>query len=841
MWGVVVSRLNAAYRVLARYHWSRFKSIRFRRPIFSDDPSEPIGYFDRIKAVDGCLYLDGWVRSRELVIDTNLETTVIRPDIPRADAPYLGGATGFSTKIDGTQMLRYQVSGQRAARTVSLASPITHLWQILVSLILLAPFGWNNRKDIIAYMCFGDPLAGDRLESGLNARRVRSTFPRATQNLFQPTLDAIRVAEQVDIIVPVHNAYEATRKCLVCLAAYTPALHRIHLVDDASTDPRIRPMLRNWASGKSNVRLVENEVNVGFVGVVNSVLKIAEHHVVLLNSDAFVTRDWVDRLIAPILADDSVASVTPLSNAGEILSIPFICEKSHFDDGDAERIDNAVSRLNLEASCVSLPTGVGFCLALSRRWLDVEPSFDPIFGKGYGEEVDWCRRVAARGGRNVGLGNLFVEHIGASSFGSLSAGLKRDHNKIITDRFPHFEQQVLDFRHSDPMIGPRLVATLALISDGSPLPVYLAHDAGGGAEMWLQTEVRKRAKRGQPVAIVRSHQTDGPVSLEIAMGENSIKGLVGREDLMAYLAVPDRIEMIYSCLAMTAAPLEILRLCRDALRARDKLKVLFHDYFPICPSHNLIGANGKFCGLPAGDACASCYAKHSAANATWPRTIGQWQEEWLPLLERADSIVAFSSASRDLILRNWPHLADSIGVEPHSMDWLPQRIASRRSGRSVIGVLGAVGYQKGADVLRRLAQAMRGEFDIVVIGDFDESFSNPGIRVHGKYQRSEISALAQKYKVDFWFIPSIWPETFCYAARECLATGLPVVGFDLGAQGEALRASGSGVVLPTDSSTEEIVSTFRILASRTDRMEPQWIKFPPAIPASSHPGTPLVQ
>ncbi len=749
--------------------------------------------------------------------------------------------SGFSLRIDGSQLLRYRLGGQRVTRRVRLASPISHAWKGLLSLLSLAPFGWTNRKDLISYLCFGDPLAGDRLESALHARQIISAAPTAAPDLFQPTYREPQPLEPVDIIVPVHNAYSATEKCLACLEAHTSPLHRIHLIDDASTDPRIRPMLRAWVERNTNVRLVENDVNKGFVGAVNSVLEIAERHVILLNSDAFVTHDWVERLMAPINADESVASVTPLSNAAEILSIPVLCGKTQLEEGEAERIDRAVSRLNLEASCAMLPTGVGFCLALSRHWLEVEPSFDPIFGKGYGEEVDWCRRVAARGGRNIGLGNLFVEHIGASSFGSSSVDLKRHHNRIISDRFPDFERQVREFRRSDPMIGPRLVATLALISSEAPLPVYLAHDAGGGAELWLQKEVRMHADRGQPVVIVRSHQAAGPVSIEITIGENRIEGLVSREALAGYLAVPDRIEMIYSCLAMTSAPLEILRICRGALRARDKLKVLFHDYFPICPSHNLIGANGQFCRLPMGDACETCYAKLAASNAAWPGSVKHWQEEWLPLLERADAIVAFSSASRELILRVWPQLADRIGVEPHVMDWLPPRITSARGPRPVIGVLGAVGYQKGADVLRSLSRSSRGEFDIVVIGDFDESFSSPGIRVHGKYQRHEIAALARKYGVDFWFIPSIWPETFCFAARECLATGLPVVGFDLGAQGEALRASNSGVVLPRESSTEYILGTFRELATDSHRSEGRWIEFPASIPVSSHSGSASMQ
>ncbi len=47
-------------------------------------------------------------------------------------------------------------------------------------------------------------------------------------------------------------------------------------------------------------------------------------------------------------------------------------------------------------------------------------------------------------------------------------------------------------------------------------------------------------------------------------------------------------------------------------------------------------------------------------------------------------------------------------------------------------------------------------------------------------------------------MPSIWPETFSFVTHEMLATGLPVFGFDIGAQGEALRRAPNGVAIPFD-------------------------------------------
>jgi glycosyltransferase involved in cell wall biosynthesis len=114
----------------------------------------------------------------------------------------------------------------------------------------------------------------------------------------------------------------------------------------------------------------------------------------------------------------------------------------------------------------------------------------------------------------------------------------------------------------------------------------------------------------------------------------------------------------------------------------------------------------------------------------------------------------------------------------------------------VIGVLGGIGYSKGAKVLHDLADIMGPDTDIVVIGKLDPDHAHPRITVHGPYARDEIGALAARYRVGCWLVPSIWPETFCYAAHEALATGLPVFVYDLGAQAEAAAAAPNGHLLP---------------------------------------------
>jgi hypothetical protein len=91
----------------------------------------------------------------------------------------------------------------------------------------------------------------------------------------------------------------------------------------------------------------------------------------------------------------------------------------------------------------------------------------------------------------------------------------------------------------------------------------------------------------------------------------------------------------------------------------------------------------------------------------------------------------------------------------------------------------------------------------VLIGNIDPAFDLPdSIALHGSYMVSDLPHLVSQYGVTHWLIPSIWPETFCYTVHEALATGLPVLAFGLGAQGDAVRAAENGIEMPFDAKAD---------------------------------------
>jgi len=315
------------------------------------------------------------------------------------------------------------------------------------------------------------------------------------------------------------------------------------------------------------------------------------------------------------------------------------------------------------------------------------------------------------------------------------------------------------------------------------------------------------AKHPAAVVILPSEQSDH-VNIEVRGQDTQIAAEFQLSELPSLLGLLPAIDLIYSCLVDAGDPLAIAEAAVDCLRSGDRFRVLFHDYFPLCPSYDLIGADGGFCDLPGAATCQACYARLVRLTGRRPPTIAEWRARWRALLDRADEITLFSEASRSLVLRVWPELEPRVHTVSHDMPHLPRPFPPRKRKRSppVIGVLGGISRAKGAGVLHELAECASDRLRIVVIGALDPGFSHPAIRVHGRYDRNDIRDLAELYGIDRWFIPSIWPETFSFTSRECLATGLPVYAFALGAQGEAVRTAKNGLPLPPDLRGADLAS-----------------------------------
>jgi len=259
--------------------------------------------------------------------------------------------------------------------------------------------------------------------------------------------------EEIDIILPVFNGLDYLKNCIDSVLRNTDVKSNLFIIDDCSTDPNVKDYLDNLKSDNSNINLIilYNEGNLGFPKTVNKIMRASNNHCVLLNSDVIVPSGWLSRLYNPLKLDPYIASITPYSNNATIFSFPISNKSNALPKGySVDEVDKIFHNLDNKKP-VEVPTGVGFCMMLNRNVLnDIGYLDENSFGRGYGEENDWCMRAIKKGYKNVHVQNLFVYHKGEVSFNEDSIKLKENNLRKLYKMHPEYVNRVRKYILKDP-------------------------------------------------------------------------------------------------------------------------------------------------------------------------------------------------------------------------------------------------------------------------------------------------------------------------------------------------------------------------------------------------------
>lgn len=786
-------------RVFDRYA-ARHLALSHPGPIIPDAQGQPIGQITRIALQNGRLSVEGSTTAQHLVLELaerrRLWTEAGTPRF-RLELPFASGQTSLSytwqdqplsLSLPGFSLRRLQMARLALWPRFAAAS----LWALPSSLRWLRYHDLTARARVKQLLGLGAMVEDRPLEAAVFPAQA-ATLPKSVL----PKHDC-----GVTIVLPVYQGFDLLAEVLGRVQRHTDLPWHLLLIDDASPDPRVAAFLRQWVAAEPRATLLENPENLGFIGTMNRAFAhlsasggFGPDPVILLNADAFVPQAWASRLVAPLLADPGAASVTPMSNDAELTTAPVICAPLDLAPAAVDAIDAAAQLLLPDLP--EAPTGVGFCMAISPRYLAQVPQFDTAFGRGYGEEVDWCQRVRALGGRHLCLSNLFVEHRGGTSFGSAAKQqLIRQNGALITQRYPQFDIEVQQFIADDPLLTPRLALGLAWVGSlgfGSlgSAPLYIGHAMGGGAEHYLQARIRADLDR-LGAAVVLRLGGEYRWQIEVHSKAGITRGCSNDRDLiLRLLRLMSQRQVIYSCGVGDPDPVALPALLLD-LAEGQRLEVLVHDYLTISPAFTLLDSHDAFHGVPDPGGPSGRSHRLQRPDGSWV-DLAAWRKAWGAALAAAHQVTVFSQDSQALMRAAYPDLGDRLVLRPHQLAHTPPRLTVHPAARPVIGVLGNIGGHKGAGVLAALSQYLarkgaRADAALVLLGNLDPTYDlRRPARVHGPYEVQDIPDLVARYGITCWLIPSICPETFSFTTHEALATGLPVICFDLGAQAEAVR------------------------------------------------------
>ncbi len=607
----------------------------------------------------------------------------------------------------------------------------------------------------------------------------------------------------VDIVVPVHGAMEVTLACLETIEKNLPRATRLIVVDDASPEPELARALDALATA-GRIRLVRRTRAGGFPTACNDGIRAArpEADILLLNSDTRVAAGWVEGLRAAVLSAPDIGTATPFSNAATILSYPDPMGGNAVPDAaETARLARLAARLHHGAT-VEIPTGVGFCLYIRRACLAAAGLFrEDLFAQGYGEENDFCLRARHLGWRHVAAPGVFVAHLGGGSFGAAGGWLVRRNLGLLNRVHPGYDALIAAHIAADPLLTHRRRLDAARFAAGrreAGAVILIAHGRGGGVDGFL----RRRAAelRGQGLRPILLRPGDGRTAAVSDDGGEALPNLrfavPGEIGALARLLRPERVQAaeLHQLVGHDHAILEICR------RLGVPYDAYLHDYAAFCGRIALVGREGRYCGEPELHVCAACIADMGS----------EIEEEIAPAALVARSAAELAAARRVIapavdtaarFRRHFPALA--IDIAPWEDDTaLPAPRVRRFGARLKLAVIGAISIAKGYEVLLAAARdaAWRDlplSFVLVGYSPDDRRLIETGrVFATGEYRPEELAGLIAAQQADFAFLPSVWPETWCFALSEAWRAGLDVAAFDLGAQAERIRATGRGWVLP---------------------------------------------
>jgi GT2 family glycosyltransferase/glycosyltransferase involved in cell wall biosynthesis len=628
------------------------------------------------------------------------------------------------------------------------------------------------------------------------------------------------------VVIPVYRGFDDTLACIHSVLATVGPDDDVIVVDDASPEPALVEALGVLAaSGRINLLpACANSAfrNVGFPAAANAGLRAGGgRDAVLLNSDALVFPGWLTALRAAAHSAADIATATPISNDATIFTYPDPAAPAPMPDAAEGAV---LARLAAAANAgvtVDVPTGHGFCLYIRADCLHATGLLRPnLFAQGYGEENDFTERARHLGWRHVAVPGIFVAHRGGASFGAGRAHLLTRNGAILERLHPEYRTRVAAFIEADPLLPARhrLDAARWRAAAGArsgDAVLLVAHGGIGGTARVIRERSAAISAMGRHAVVLRGR--DGRSTVDDEEGFPNLR-----------FELPAELPALADLLAAARPAAAEIHHLRDqdfsVLTLIDRFAVPFdvwvHDYLWLCPRLSLVTGEGRFCGEPPAEACVACVARWGDGLEK-PVSAAALRAMSTDLLARARQVVA---PSEDVAARIRRHFsAARVTVRPWEADPPRRTAVVPAAGPLRVAVVGAISMEKGYYLLLACARdaAARNlplRFQVVGYTEDDTPLLETGcVSITGPFAPGTAQQLLAQTACDIGFLPSIWPETWCYALSDAWEAGLDVAVLDIGTPAERVRRTGRGWVLPLNlpaPRVNDVLLNLQALAAR---------------------------
>lgn len=524
--------------------------------------------------------------------------------------------------------------------------------------------------------------------------------------------------EAVDIIIPVYNGYDDLQLCIPSVLKHTDLTkHRVILINDCSPDGRIAPYLDGLA--QEHILVLHNEKNMGFSANVNKgMAQSTDRDVLLLNSDTIVTAGWLEKIAACAYREESIGTVTSLSNSATLCSVPVMCQDNPVPENvTVDEYAGLIEACSLKRY-PTITVAVGFCMYIKRALIDAIGVFDAkTFGRGYGEENDFCNRAQQAGYHHVMCDDTFVYHKGTASFDTEDKKkLLEEHEAILNERYPsQMEQNHLYCMENPDQEIRDNINMYTKLHNGRQNILYLLHldfqegafNNIGGTQihvkeltMALRDEynVFVAARDGEYLRLtIYTEQEE--ISLKFEIGEAPQFPVFHDENLRR---IYEQILLAFDIDMVHIQHSQDLTLDLYFAAERFGIPVIatIHDFYYACPTIILLDQNNRFCqpqdelllGEQCRQRCKECL-RQKKDIAPQVDYLKIWRRENKKALSLCRKLIFPSASARDIMLSYFPDLKEKCMVIGHGEDKLE---------RDIIHVPSPEKFQKNAGLHVRL-------------------------------------------------------------------------------------------------------------------------------------------
>ncbi|MDO8603484.1 MAG: glycosyltransferase family 2 protein [Candidatus Omnitrophota bacterium] len=198
-----------------------------------------------------------------------------------------------------------------------------------------------------------------------------------------------------DIVIPVWNERELTKKCIKSIQENTATPYKIILIDNASDTETASYLKELSEKNKGVIVLIRNKENAGFPKAVNQGMAICgAPYICILNNDTEAYKGWLEEMISIAESDANIGIVNPSSN----------------NLGQPEPSEGFSGKWIEMSSCI------GFCMLIKKEVIEKIGKLDEIYSPGNFEDTDFSRRAQRAGYKCAMAKASYVYHAQNTGF-----------------------------------------------------------------------------------------------------------------------------------------------------------------------------------------------------------------------------------------------------------------------------------------------------------------------------------------------------------------------------------------------------------------------------------------